>query len=53
VHENTGEWGIVDFTWPGRFVCMFLCVAGIGLYALPIGTFFDSFGAVLGFSDED
>ena len=48
-----GEWGVIDFTWPGRFVCMFLCVAGIGLYAIPIGTLFDSFGVVLGFDDDD
>ena len=27
---------------------------GIGIYAIPVGTFFDSFGAVLGLaSDED
>jgi ABC-type polysaccharide/polyol phosphate export permease len=49
-----GEWGVVDFTWPGRIVCLFLCVVGIGLYSIPIGTLFDSFGAVLGLAgDED
>jgi hypothetical protein len=48
-----GEWGVVDFTWPGRFVCLFLCVIGIGLYSLPVGTLFDSFGAVLGLGGED
>lgn len=48
-----GEWGVVDFTWPGRFVCMFLCVVGIGLYAIPIGALFDSFGAILGMSGDD
>ena len=48
-----GEWGVVDFTWPGRFVCLFLCVAGIALYSIPIGTLFDSFGAVLGFEGDD
>lgn len=42
-----GESGVVDFTWPGRMVCLFLCVVGIALYAIPIGTLFDSFGAVL------
>ena len=47
-----GEWGVVDFTWPGRLVCMFLCVVGIGLYAIPIGSLFDSFGAVL-FPEDD
>jgi hypothetical protein len=48
-----GEWGIVDFTWPGRIVCLFLCVIGIGLYSIPIGTLFDSFGKILGLDDDD
>ncbi|CAB9514739.1 gated channel subfamily KQT member 1 [Seminavis robusta] len=48
-----GEWGVIDFTWPGRLVCLFLCVMGIGLYAIPVGALFDSFGAVLGLSDDD
>lgn len=48
-----GEWGVVDFTWPGKLVCMFLCVAGIALYSIPVGTLFDSFGAVVGLSEED
>ncbi len=48
-----GEWGLIDFTWPGRFVCMFLCVVGIALYAIPTGTLFDSFGAVLGMGDDE
>mmetsp|Transcript_130029 Transcript_130029/g.193603 ORF Transcript_130029/g.193603 Transcript_130029/m.193603 type:complete len:1282 (-) Transcript_130029:195-4040(-) len=48
-----GEWGVIDFTWPGRLVCLFLCVVGIGLYAIPIGALFDSFGAVLGMGGDD
>jgi hypothetical protein len=32
---------------------MFLCVAGIALYSIPVGALFDSFGAVVGLSDED
>lgn len=48
-----GEWGVVDFTWPGRMVALFLCVIGIGLYAIPIGTLFNSFGAVLGMGGDD
>jgi len=49
-----GDWGFVDFTWQGKLVCMFLCIAGIALYAIPVGTLFDSFGAVLGLGgDED
>lgn len=48
-----GEWGVVDFTWPGRLVCLFLCVVGIALYAIPIGTLFDSFGLVLGLVEDE
>ena len=48
-----GEWGMTDFTWPGRLVCMFLCVAGIGLYAIPVGSLFDSFGSVIEGADEE
>lgn len=48
-----GEWGVIDFRWPSRLVALFLCVVGIGLYAIPIGTLFDSFGAVLGLADMD
>jgi len=32
---------------------MFLCVAGIALYSIPVGTLFDSFGAIVGLSEED
>lgn len=49
-----GEWGLVDFSMPGRVVSLFLCVAGIAIVAIPIGTLFDAFGAVLGLvEDED
>ncbi|KAL3803353.1 hypothetical protein HJC23_009317 [Cyclotella cryptica] len=48
-----GEWGVVDFTWQGKLVCMFLCIAGIALYSIPVGTLFDSFGAVVGLSEEE
>lgn len=48
-----GEWGLIDFTFWGRAVCLFLCVVGIALYSIPIGTLFDSFGAVLGLVEED
>jgi hypothetical protein len=48
-----GEWVMTDFTWPGRLVCLFLCVVGIGLYAIPVGALFDSFGAVLGMMDSE
>jgi hypothetical protein len=48
-----GEWGVIDFSWPGRLVCLFLCVAGIALYAIPIGILFDSFGVILGMAEDD
>lgn len=48
-----GEWGVVDFTWRGKIVCIFLCVAGIALYSIPVGTLFDSFGAVIGLVEEE
>lgn len=44
---------VIDFTWPGRLVCIFFCVLGIALYAIPVGTLFDSFGAVLGMDGGD
>ena len=48
-----GEWGKIDFTTVGRLNCIFLCVAGIAIYAIPVGTLFDSFGAVLGMGGDD
>mmetsp|Transcript_27634 Transcript_27634/g.57705 ORF Transcript_27634/g.57705 Transcript_27634/m.57705 type:complete len:118 (-) Transcript_27634:321-674(-) len=48
-----GEWGVVDFTWQGKFVCMFLCIAGIALYSIPVGTLFDAFGAIVGLCEEE
>jgi hypothetical protein len=32
---------------------MFLCVAGIALYSIPVGSLFDSFGAVIGLSEDE
>ncbi|KAL7547165.1 hypothetical protein ACHAWF_010484 [Thalassiosira exigua] len=48
-----GDWGAVDFTWQGKLVCMFLCVAGIALYSIPVGTLFDAFAGVVGLGEED
>ena len=31
----------------------FLCLAGIGLYAIPTGTLFDAFGAVIGIVEDE
>ena len=47
-----GEWGLVDFTWGGRLVCLFLCIVGIALYSIPVGTLFESFGSVIGMDGE-
>jgi hypothetical protein len=32
---------------------MFLCVAGIALYSIPVGSLVDSFGAVIGLSEDE
>ena len=32
---------------------MFLCLAGIALYSIPVGTLFDSFGAIIGLGEEE
>jgi len=48
-----GEWGVTDFTWPGRILCILFCYVGIALYAIPAGTFFDKFGSILGLDGED
>ena len=33
--------------------CLFLCVVGIGLYAIPTGALFDAFGAEVGMGGDD
>ena len=48
-----GEWAKTDFSFLGKLLCVFLCVAGIAIYAIPIGALFDSFGEVLGGGDDD
>lgn len=42
-----GEWGQIDFTWPGKILCCALCVMGIALFAIPVGTVFEAFQDVL------
>ncbi len=32
---------------------MATCIAGIALYSIPVGSLFDSFGAVIGLSEDD
>jgi hypothetical protein len=48
-----GEWAKTDFSFPGKLLCVFLCVAGIAIYAVPIGALFDAFGEILGGDDEE
>lgn len=38
---------MVDFTWPGKILCCALCVMGIALFAIPVGTVFEAFQDVL------
>lgn len=42
-----GEWAKTDFTWPGKILCCILCVMGIALFAIPVGTVFEAFQDVL------
>jgi hypothetical protein len=48
-----GEWAQTDFSIPGQLVCLFLVVAGIGLYAVPLGAIFDAFQDLLTGDDDD
>merc|ERR1712072_1154129 len=48
-----GEWAKTDFTVPGKLVAQFLAIAGIALYAIPIGAFFDAFGDLMGVPGDD
>eukprot|EP00936_MAST-01D_sp_MAST-1D-sp1_P001188 g1188.t1 len=48
-----GEWGQIDFTVPGKVVCIFLCVAGIALYAIPVAAIFDAFQSMLSRDEDD
>jgi len=48
-----GEWGVTDFTWPGRILCILFCYVGIALYAIPAGTLFAKFGEILGLEGYD
>ncbi|CAM9449358.1 unnamed protein product, partial [Hapterophycus canaliculatus] len=42
-----GEWAEVDFTWPGKVLCCVLCVFGIVLFGIPVGTVFEAFQEVM------
>ena len=48
-----GEWCAIDFTVPGKILCCFFCVIGIGLFSIPIGFLFDAFQDILGGDDDD
>ena len=43
----------LEISWGGRMVCLFLCVVGIGLYAIPTGALFDAFGALVMEEEDD
>ncbi|KAF4675814.1 hypothetical protein FOL47_007240 [Perkinsus chesapeaki] len=42
-----GEWGLVDFTPPGKCLCVILALVGVALFSLPAGLVFEAFGDVL------
>lgn len=42
-----GAWNYTDFTISGKLLSMVLVLFGVGIYAIPVGSLFDSFGAVL------
>lgn len=42
-----GEWGLTDFSVPGKVLCIMLVAIGIQLYAIPISVLFDAFQEVL------
>ena len=42
-----GEWGLVDFTTVGKIYCVFLCVMGIAIWSVPIGTLFEGFETII------
>jgi hypothetical protein len=48
-----GEWAKCDFTVPGKLVAQFLAIAGIALYAIPIGAFFEAFQGICEDEDDD
>lgn len=42
-----GEWGLVDFSVAGKIYSVFLCVMGIALWSVPIGTLFEGFETII------
>ncbi|CAM9338942.1 unnamed protein product [Ectocarpus sp. 6 AP-2014] len=42
-----GEWSEIDFTWAGKVLCCVLCVFGIVLFGIPVGTVFEAFQDVM------
>lgn len=42
-----GEWGLTDFSVPGKFLCVCLVLVGIELYAIPVSVLFDAFAEAL------
>jgi hypothetical protein len=48
-----GEWGLVDFTLFGKILSIILCVLGLALFAIPIGTLFEAFEDIIGKAREE
>ena len=46
-----GDWEKFDFTPEGKILCVFYCVIGVGIFAIPIGAIFEAFRTVLGGED--
>jgi hypothetical protein len=46
IYTPIGEWARMDFTWQGKIVGGFMIVAGIAIYAIPIGLLGEGFEAV-------
>merc|ERR1711998_22077 len=48
-----GEWGQVDFTLPGKILCVLLVAVGVALFGIPIGSIFEAFTGELGDDEEE
>ena len=43
----------VDFTWPGKILCVFLVAVGVALFGIPVGAFFEAFADELSGEEDD
>ncbi|KAF4729843.1 hypothetical protein FOZ62_031352 [Perkinsus olseni] len=42
----SGDWGMVDFSPPGKCLCVVVALLGVALFSLPAGLVFEAFGDV-------